>query len=79
MARDVIAKKPTFIQFCKENGFMTKHKTPQPQLTAEVIYRFITNDLDFEESHTGLEDVNIELEIYKYCKKQHKSMRTKLF
>jgi hypothetical protein len=79
MSRDVIAKMPTFIQFCKENGFMTKHQTPQPQLTAEVIYRFISGDLEFAESHTGLEDVNIELEIYKYCKKQHKSMRTKIF
>ena len=79
MARDVIAEMPTYRQFCQDNGFMTKHKTPQPQLTAEVIYRFITSDLTFEESHTGLEDVEIENEIYKYCIKQHKPMRKKLF
>ena len=79
MARDVIAVMPTYRQFCQDNGFMTKHKTPQPQLTAEVIYRFITSDLTFEESHTGLEDVEIENEIYKYCIKQHKPMRKKLF
>lgn len=79
MANDVIAKMPTYQQFCFENGFVTKHKTPRPQLTAEVIYRFITNDLSFVESHTGLEDVEIELEIYKYCIKQHKQMRKKLF
>ena len=79
MARDVIANKPTYIEFCEKNGFMTKHKKPRVQLTAEVIYRFITNNLDFEESHTGLEDVEIEIEIYKYCVKQHKSMRKKLF
>lgn len=79
MARDVIANKPTYIQFCEKNGFMTKHKKPQPQLTAEVIYRYITQDLDFVESHTGLEDVEIEAEIFKYCVKQHKSMRKKLF
>lgn len=79
MARDVIATKPTYIEFCEKNGFMTKHKTPRVQLTAEVIYRFITNDLDFKESHTGLEDVEIEIEIYKYCVRQHKSMRKKLF
>ena len=79
MANDVIAKMPTYQQFCFENGFVTKHKTPRPQLTAEVIYRFLTNDLTFAESHTGLEDVEIELEIYKYCIKQHKKMRKKLF
>ena len=79
MARDVIAKKPTYIQFCIENGFMTKHRTPQPQLTAEVLYRFIMQDINFVESHTGLEDVEIETEILKYCMRQHKPMRKKLF
>lgn len=79
MARDVIAKKPTYIEFCEKNGYMTKHRTPQPQLTAEVIYRYITNDTDFIESHTGLEDVEIETEIFKYCMRQHKPMRKKLF
>ena len=79
MARDVIATKQSYIDFCFENGFVTKHKTPRPQLTAEIIYRFITQDLTFEESHTGLEDVEIETEILKYCVNQHKSMRKKLF
>ena len=79
MATDVVAKMPTYIKFCEENGFMTKHKKPRPQLTAEVLYRFITNDVDFVESHTGLEDVEIEIEIFKYCIRQHKPMRKKLF
>jgi DNA polymerase III epsilon subunit-like protein len=79
MARDVLFKMPTYIAFCEENGFMTKHKKPQPQLTAEVIYRYITNNTDFIESHTGLEDVEIETEIYKYLVRQHKPMRKKLF
>ena len=79
MATDVVAKMPTYIKFCEENGFMTKHKTPRPQLTAEVLYRFITNNVNFIESHTGLEDVEIETEIFKYCMRQHKPMRKKLF
>lgn len=79
MARDVLLKMPTYIQFCEENGFMTKHRTPQPQLTAEVIYRFITNDIDFVEEHKGFEDVEIETEIFKYLVRQHKPMRKKLF
>lgn len=79
MARDVIATRKDYQEFCLANGFMTKHSKPRPRLTAEVLYRFITNNLDFEESHTGLEDVEIEIEIFKYCQKQHKSMRKKLW
>lgn len=79
MARDVILKMPTYIKFCEDNDFMTSHKTPRPKTSAEVLYRFITNDVDFIESHTGLEDVMIEKEILAYCYKQHKKMRKKLF
>lgn len=79
MAQDVILKMPTYIAFCEKYGFMTKHKTPRPQATAEVLYRFITGNLDFAESHTGLEDVEIETEILKYCVRQHKPMRKVLY
>lgn len=78
-SRSVIAKMPTYQKFCKEHGYMTKHKKPQVKLTAETLYRFITKNTNFSESHTGLEDVLIELEIYKYCKRQKKKMQIKLF
>ena len=77
MARDVIAKMPTYRRFCEENGYMTKNH--QVKLTAEVIFRFITKNNSFVESHTGLEDVLIEKEILAYCYKQHKKMRKKLW
>ena len=79
MANDVIAKMPTYKKFCEENGFMTNNKIPRPKTSAEVLYRFITNDIDFVESHTGLEDVMIEKEILAYCYKQHKKMRKLLW
>lgn len=79
MANDVIGKMPSYIRFCEENGFMTNHKTPRPQMKAETIYRFITKNPDFVESHTGLEDVLIEKEILAYCYKQHKKMRKGLW
>ena len=79
MARDVLGKMPTYIDFCFENGFITKHKIPQPQFTAEVIYRYITKDIAFVEEHKGLEDVEIEIEIFKYLVRQHKPMRKNLF
>ena len=77
MARDVIAKMPTYRRFCEENGYMTKNH--QVKLTAEVIFRFITKNNNFVESHTGLEDVLKEKEILAYCYKQHKKMRKKLW
>ena len=77
MARDVIAKMPTYKRFCEENNYITKNG--QLRLTAEIIYRFITKDNDFVESHTGLEDVMIEKEILAYCYKQHKKMEKRLW
>ena len=52
-----------YVDFCKSNGFMTKHKTPRPQQKAETLYRYLTDNVDYEEEHTGLEDSLIELEI----------------
>ena len=76
MARDVISKMPSYRRFCQENGYITKNN--QLRLTAEILYRFITKDNSFVESHTGLEDVLIEKEIMAYCYKQHKKMRKNL-
>ena len=77
MARDVIAPMPSYKRFCEKNGFLTKKG--QVKTSAEVLYRFITKNIDFVESHTGLEDVMIEKEILAYCYKQHKKMRKKLW
>ena len=77
MARDVIGKMPTYKAFCEENGFLTKNG--RLSFKAETIYKFITKDIDFVESHTGLEDVLIEKEIMAYCYKQHKKMRRLLW
>lgn len=79
MASDTICKQKFYREFCEENGFMTKHKTPRPKATAEVLYRYITHNVDFEESHTGAEDVDIETEIVFKCIRQHKKMRKKLW
>ena len=76
MARDVILKMPTYKKFCEENRLLTKNG--RLSASAENLYRFITKDTTFVESHTGLEDVLIEKEILAYCFKQHKKMRRKL-
>lgn len=77
MARSVLGKMPTYKRFCEKNGYLTKNGSLR--YTAEIIYQYITQDKDFKESHTGLEDTLIEKEILAYCIKQHKKMDKLLF
>jgi DNA polymerase III epsilon subunit-like protein len=67
LARNTFGKDPKYVTWCEENGYMTNHSTPRPRLTAEILYRYITGDNSYMESHTGLEDVTIEKEIFKEC------------
>ena len=79
MAQDTICKQKRYIKFCQENGYMTKHKTPRPRATAEILYRYITGNNEFIESHTGLDDSIIEAQIFAHCVRQHKKMRKALY
>ena len=79
MAHDTICQQKAYKRFCEENGYMTKHRTPRPRETAEVLYRYISCDNEFIEKHTGLEDVEIESQIFTKCMAQHKAMRKKLW
>ena len=79
MATDTICKQKMYDKFCKDNGYLTNHSTPQNRRTAEVVYRYIIFDTDFIESHTSLEDVIIETKIMAHCFRQHKKMRKKLW
>ena len=74
MANDTICKQKRYKEFCKENGYMTNHATPQVRKTAEIIWRYLTDDVTFEEEHTGLADVEIEAQIFAECIRQHKAM-----
>ena len=63
---------PLYKRFCIDNGYI--YNKTVPRMTAEIIYRFISNRDNFVERHTGLEDVMIEKEIFAYLKRQHKKM-----
>lgn len=76
-ASQVICNMPTYIKFCEENGYITDNG--QVRRTAEILYRFISKNNEFTESHTGLEDVLIEAEILWYCYRQHKAMDLRLW
>lgn len=77
MARDVIANRPTYQRFCKTHGYITSNG--RPRLTAEILYQYFTGNIDFTESHTGREDVEIEKLIFSKCMAAHKKMRRKLW
>ena len=77
MANDTICKQVHYKEFCYNNGYLTKNG--RVRKTAEILYRYITGNNDFIESHTGLEDVMIEKEIFVHCLRQHKPMRKKCF
>lgn len=79
MARDTICKQKSYLSWCERNGYMTKHKKPQARATAEILHRYLTGNENFIESHTGLEDVLIEKDIFKHCLRQHKKMRKALY
>ena len=74
MANDTICKLSSYKHFCLEHGYMTNHRNPQVRKTAEILWRFLTNNNEFVESHTGLEDVEIEAKIFAECVRRHKSM-----
>lgn len=79
MSRQTIGKQKSYQKWCLRNGYMTNHKTPRVRLTAEILYRYISGQYDFNESHTGLEDVLIETVIMSHCFRQKKPMDKRLF
>ena len=65
LSREVFGHDETYRNFCVTNGYVTNYG--QNRYTAEIIYRFLTNNNSFEEEHTGLADCMIEKEIFRHC------------
>ena len=77
MARQVLKDSKMYRVWCEQNGYITKNN--QCRFSAEVLYRYITGNNNFIESHTGLEDVMIEKDILAYCYSRHKKMVRQLW
>lgn len=77
MAEDTICKQPTYKKWCEKTGHLTARGSVRK--TAEALYRYISCEDTFMESHTALEDVLIEKEIFAKCMAQHKKMRKSAF
>lgn len=71
MTLQTIAHKKSYARFCRENGFKSRSgKTCAT--TAESVYAYLTDNADYKEEHTALEDSKIEMEIFLACLKMHK-------
>ena len=72
VAIDIIMNNKNYKTFCRENGFMSdvgNYKT-----SAEICYRFMTGEIDFDESHTAMDDCEIEMQIFITCVKRKKKI-----
>ena len=76
MACQVLLNRTSYIKFALKNGLISS--TDNVQTSAECCYKYIRDNIDFKESHTGLEDVLIEVEILAECYRQHVKMDTKI-
>lgn len=70
-ALNTICKQKGYINFCKKNDYITKHRTPRVRATAEILYRYISGDNNFIEEHQGLDDTTIETRILVQILRQH--------
>lgn len=50
-----------YVNFCKKNNYITEKGNIMTK--AEIVYRYLTKNLAFEEEHTGLNDCKIEYQI----------------
>ena len=69
-ACEVIYTQPSFWKIAETQAWFTP--AGNMRTSAEIGHRYITGDFHFEESHTGLEDVEIEIQIMAKCFAQHK-------
>ena len=76
MACQTICNRMDYCLFCAKNGYYS----PRGNMTtnAETIYKYLTKNTDFEEEHTGLADVHIELEILCKCLSYHEKINRKI-
>lgn len=77
MSREIFSDDENYCAFCEKNNFLTKNG--KNRYTAEILYRYLTNDISFEESHTGLEDVLIEKEIFVHCIQKNPEINGRLW
>lgn len=76
MAIDTLGQHKSYEKFCLKHNLQTDKGNLKS--SAESIYAYMTNNPTFEEEHTGLEDVKIEIAIWHRVYRQKKKMHRNL-
>ena len=63
-----------YVKFANENEFTSDKGNVKT--SAEIVYRYITQDIEFVEAHTALADTEIEAAILTACLKRKKKLET---
>lgn len=71
-ACQLLLARRSYIRFALENDLVSP--SGNIQTSAEATFKYLTKQVEFLESHTGLEDVLIEIEIMAKCYAQKKKM-----
>jgi len=77
MARKVLREDESYTTFCWENEYLTKNL--RIRYTAEIIFKWLSENINFEESHTGLEDVEIERQIFEFLVRENPEIDGRLW
>lgn len=74
LACELLYTQKTYRKVAEAQGWISE--AGNMKTSAEHGHRYITGEYDFEESHTGLEDVYIEIGIMAKCFRQNKSYKS---
>lgn len=77
MACQVILNSSSYVKYALKYNLVSEKDNILT--SAECCYRFLKKNIDFLESHTGLEDVEIEIEIMAKCFSTHKKMNKEIY
>lgn len=72
-AGSTICKTKKYVKWCFDNGKMTA--SGNPATNAETVFAYLSQQLDFKERHTALNDCHIELAILLACFKRKQKAR----
>lgn len=73
MCAETVCQQRTFQRMALREGWITE-SGKFLSTKAETVYKYATNQVDYIEEHTALEDVKIEVELMALCFRQHKKM-----
>lgn len=69
LAGETLCATKKYVKWCRATGNLTAKGNPRT--TAEAVYRYVTGDDDFKESHTALDDACIEAHVLGTLLKRH--------